>query len=202
MLGVLPPTATGSCRRKCRDRRFSRRGARQGTAAAAVAAFRGVARGSGCLPRAHHLPGGAAVLHRPQGRRRHSRARAHHRAVPGAMDRRADAVDQRPLHAVAVRERARRRRDHAAGRGAQVRAARGPRHRPHRHPRHRHGRDRRRACAGVRQHAVLLSRHGERYGRASGRCGGRSSSARWRPRTAAISTASPWTARAPPMSAR
>ena len=57
--------------------------------------FCGLARGSGCLPRAHHLPGGPAVLHRPQGRRRRARARAHHRAVPGAMDRRADAVDQR-----------------------------------------------------------------------------------------------------------
>ena len=31
-----------------------------------------------------------------------------------------------------------------------------------RHPRHRHGRDRRRARAGVRQHAVLLPRDGER----------------------------------------
>ena len=51
--------ATGCCRRECRDPRFSRRGARQGIAAGAVAAFRGMARGSG-RPRAAPLSRDAA----------------------------------------------------------------------------------------------------------------------------------------------
>ena len=59
----------------------------------------------------------------------------------------------------------RARRDHADGRGPQVRAARRPRRRPDRHPRHRDRRGRRRAAADLRQYAVWLPRDDQRNGK-------------------------------------
>src|ERR1700745_3225626 len=76
--------------------------------------------------------------------------------MPGPVDRRSDAVDERTLHAVAVRKCAAQRRDHADGSGPQVRTRRRPRHWRHRHARHRGRRCRRRAATDLRQYAVLL----------------------------------------------
>src|SRR6266404_1632130 len=45
--------------------------------------------------------------------------------MPGPVDRRSDAVDERTLHAVAVREYAAQRRGHADGSGPQVRTLEG-----------------------------------------------------------------------------
>ena len=76
--------------------------------------------------------------------------------MSGPVDRRSDALDERTLHAVAVRECAAQRRGHADGSGPQVRTRRRPRHWRDRHARHRGRRRRRRAATDLRQYAVLL----------------------------------------------
>ena len=64
------------------------------------------------------------------------------------------------------------------------------------------GRDRRRARGRSSSTRCSAASRRSATRQASGRCGGRNSSARWRRRTAATSTASPWTARGPPTSPR
>src|SRR5947208_17018248 len=77
--------------------------------------------------------------------------------MPGPVDRWSNAVDERTLYAVAVRECAAQRRGYADRRGPQVRTRRRPRHWRHRHARHRGWRRRRRAAAtNLRQYAPLL----------------------------------------------
>ena len=173
--------AHGHFRQDCKHHRPARQGARD----AALDAFRRVAGQGRRLARAHHLPGRPAVLHRAEARRRRARPRADDRAVPGPVDRRPVALDERTVDAVAVRERARSGDADGERRRPEIRAARGTRHRPDRHPRHRHRRDRRRLPADLRQHAVLVPRHDQRHRELPAGVAAEIHLQRWRRRTAA-----------------